>query len=547
MELNDLFDPRGHGHRQGPGVDGGRRDMDYTGDDFLRRHQQRQATSVAVGVPVNTDAVADGQDGLESTITQIPSLVSPSSAASKASTTAPKRCESVTSGSTDLSFLSDHPRPVSTETAPPPPARAESSPKPEAAPPAVPPVPTESMVALTTSLGEISFFSPSAPTPHYESSAKKKEDEEEEEPGVPPKAKLAFASSTGDNSLLSLGSIGSLGQSIDDLLSALKSTDDGGDAEKEGEGEKSSRSAMNEFDQMYARIMYPTTSNTAPPGTSQLHQRQHNGRNNSGESPNEYAYALGYNSHPRHEQRMYHEERMVPSEGMPPRMPNIYIQEQSGFHTASLRPKSNVAVQSDFPKFFQEWCQGGQRQQVTTPRTTNIGTKTKKKKSMISRKHPGRSDSTVSSNSIGSNSTGSFYSQKETDPAHKVYVTPNDNDVLMGRGGLANNWPGNHTYLQRVLEVQVTYRQLKSNEKAKKTQLAQDVVDYVHENLGGRFLKKDTSSKAGDSKGRRYRGGGAEDKWYVVTNHEARSKASQALRDDHSSEYRAAKRAKYGC
>jgi hypothetical protein len=106
------------------------------------------------------------------------------------------------------------------------------------------------------------------------------------------------------------------------------------------------------------------------------------------------------------------------------------------------------------------------------------------------------------------------------------YYEPTENDVLLGRGGRANNHVGNQRYLKIKEAIQDEYMNANKNEK---TVLSQKLVDIITKERGGRFLKLD----------------GAVNRWYVVDNLTARRKASQTLREVNTPEVRAAKRAKY--
>lgn len=110
------------------------------------------------------------------------------------------------------------------------------------------------------------------------------------------------------------------------------------------------------------------------------------------------------------------------------------------------------------------------------------------------------------------------------EPIVKEYVTPSDNDVLLGRGGRSNHHPGNKAYRDKVGEIRDNYR---SSEKNAKTDLSQDLVNWVQQEQQGRFLKQDVDKK-----------------WYVVTNIVARRKASQALREHMTKEEREAMKGK---
>lgn len=109
------------------------------------------------------------------------------------------------------------------------------------------------------------------------------------------------------------------------------------------------------------------------------------------------------------------------------------------------------------------------------------------------------------------------------EPQVKEFVEPKETDVLFGRGGRSNHHTGNVAYRNEVGKLRDWYR---SSEKNAKTDLSQLLVDWVHEEQQGRFLKLDVSS----------------DRWYVVTNVVARRKASQALREHMTPEEREAKK-----
>eukprot|EP00934_Nitzschia_sp_Nitz4_P005608 Nitzschia sp. Nitz4//scaffold4_size323378//79257//80345//NITZ4_000638-RA/size323378-processed-gene-0.185-mRNA-1//-1//CDS//3329553333//5598//frame0 len=114
--------------------------------------------------------------------------------------------------------------------------------------------------------------------------------------------------------------------------------------------------------------------------------------------------------------------------------------------------------------------------------------------------------------------------RKKVLPDVITYVEPNDNDVLLGRGGRSNHHPGNKRYREEVKNLRTWYSGI--SDKDEKTDLSQCLVDYVH-SYNGRFLEKDTKG------------------WYQVPNIVARRKASQALREDTDPEKRAAKRARF--
>ena len=108
----------------------------------------------------------------------------------------------------------------------------------------------------------------------------------------------------------------------------------------------------------------------------------------------------------------------------------------------------------------------------------------------------------------------------------KVYYEPTDADVLLGRGGRANNHVGNKRYLELKDAMQERYMAADKNEK---TEISQELVDIIRNEYKGRFLKLDPDTN----------------QWYEVDNHLARKKASQTLREINTAEKRAEKRARY--
>eukprot|EP00977_Amphora_coffeiformis_P013032 scaffold3337_cov169-Amphora_coffeaeformis.AAC.42 len=111
-------------------------------------------------------------------------------------------------------------------------------------------------------------------------------------------------------------------------------------------------------------------------------------------------------------------------------------------------------------------------------------------------------------------------------PEVKNYYEPADVDVLLGRGGRANNHPGNKKYLELKDTIQTRYMAADKNEK---TAISQELVDIVNKQWKGKFLKLDTNTN----------------RWYEVDNVTARKKCSQSLREVNTPEVRAAKRARY--
>ena len=115
--------------------------------------------------------------------------------------------------------------------------------------------------------------------------------------------------------------------------------------------------------------------------------------------------------------------------------------------------------------------------------------------------------------------------RKSYDPplGERMYYELTNRDVGMGRGGAMNRHPGNIRFHQAKVLLQNLYL---STRQADRTVVAQQLVDEVKQ-WGGRFLKQDSNG------------------WYEVHNHTARTKCSQALREDFTAEERAAKRQRY--
>jgi hypothetical protein len=112
---------------------------------------------------------------------------------------------------------------------------------------------------------------------------------------------------------------------------------------------------------------------------------------------------------------------------------------------------------------------------------------------------------------------------QRSDPDIKEYITPKKEDVLFGRGGKSNNHPGNLGYRKRVVVEQPNYQALPNR---KKRIVSQKIVDWVHQDCKGRFVKED---KYG---------------WFLVTLPAAIEKVSQALRDNHTEEGKRQKKEK---
>jgi len=115
------------------------------------------------------------------------------------------------------------------------------------------------------------------------------------------------------------------------------------------------------------------------------------------------------------------------------------------------------------------------------------------------------------------------------EPQGKEYVTVRDQDVLFGRGGRSNHHDGNRIYRTEIENYKPHYMALQ--DKNQKTLLSNQIVDFIQNGLGGRFLAKDDSYQV--------------EMWYVVDRKFARRKVAQALRENNTPEARAEKKAKY--
>jgi hypothetical protein len=112
---------------------------------------------------------------------------------------------------------------------------------------------------------------------------------------------------------------------------------------------------------------------------------------------------------------------------------------------------------------------------------------------------------------------------RRSDPDIKEYVTPKKEDVLFGRGGKSNNHPGNLEYRNRIVVEQPNYQALPNR---KKRIFSQTIVDWVHQDRKGRFVKEDEYG------------------WFEVTLPAALEKVSQALRENHTEEGKRQKKEK---
>lgn len=126
---------------------------------------------------------------------------------------------------------------------------------------------------------------------------------------------------------------------------------------------------------------------------------------------------------------------------------------------------------------------------------------------------------------FGRRNSNIFCSSSNTDTAHigmMVHsnkdnlihiddVTPSD--IKSGRGGHASNHPSHQKFLDYKDFLRRLYKVAQSNRE--KRAIQQMLVDYVHEQLGGRFIRQ------------------VHAKYYIeINDREALKKAASALRDD---------------
>jgi hypothetical protein len=113
-------------------------------------------------------------------------------------------------------------------------------------------------------------------------------------------------------------------------------------------------------------------------------------------------------------------------------------------------------------------------------------------------------------------------------PDDKTYYEPTENDVLCGRGSLANKH-NERLYKPFMLKAQVQYKLLATNKA--KSDFSQAITMAYQAEYGGRFLQMEKRGKSV--------------LWFEVPQKQARRKVAQFLRDDHREEARAAKRVKH--
>jgi hypothetical protein len=118
--------------------------------------------------------------------------------------------------------------------------------------------------------------------------------------------------------------------------------------------------------------------------------------------------------------------------------------------------------------------------------------------------------STVSSSTSASSSSAEI--PLPLSSTTTTITEPTPNDVICGRGGKANNHPGNVSFRTEALKLRSWYE---ASSKSEKFTISSLLVDFVREK-GGRFLKRD---------------GNQPGKWFEADANDVRKKASQALRE----------------
>ncbi|KAL3918489.1 MAG: hypothetical protein SGILL_004212 [Bacillariaceae sp.] len=102
-------------------------------------------------------------------------------------------------------------------------------------------------------------------------------------------------------------------------------------------------------------------------------------------------------------------------------------------------------------------------------------------------------------------------------PENKEYIPeseqPSDADVVGGRGGRSNHHAGNRPYWIKILGSRVHYRSCVSD--ASKTMIAQDILNFIKVEKGGRFLNLDSNTN----------------RWFMLPDAVVLDKIKQALRD----------------
>ena len=103
-------------------------------------------------------------------------------------------------------------------------------------------------------------------------------------------------------------------------------------------------------------------------------------------------------------------------------------------------------------------------------------------------------------------------------------ITIKPQDVLCGRGGHSNNHPGNKLFRRIIQENKEIYQEL-CDQSAKKQMLVSSIVQAI-QHFGGRFVRKQPTSQK--------REGGDTFVWVEISEKEARTKTTQALREQTS-------------
>ncbi|KAG7362653.1 hypothetical protein IV203_026013 [Nitzschia inconspicua] len=102
-------------------------------------------------------------------------------------------------------------------------------------------------------------------------------------------------------------------------------------------------------------------------------------------------------------------------------------------------------------------------------------------------------------------------------PENKEYIPeseqPTDADVVGGRGGRSNHHAGNRPYWIKILGSRFHYRTCQSD--AAKTVIAQDILNFIKLDKGGRFLNLDSKTN----------------RWFILPDAVVLDKIKQALRD----------------
>merc|ERR1712025_199766 len=111
------------------------------------------------------------------------------------------------------------------------------------------------------------------------------------------------------------------------------------------------------------------------------------------------------------------------------------------------------------------------------------------------------------------------------DNASNVVSEPGPYDIVCGRNSGAYNYIGNRRF--RVTIEMNLQRYIDSPTREDKTNVIKSIVWMLHEQVGARFLKKETSKKSSGS-GSRRRG---TPRYTVMTDKQAREKVGHALRD----------------